>query len=174
LWDGGVKHARAIQPAALAALAVLAAALLVAATVTLATAPANHTDTRRTIGYGQTRFDGAGPERWAARYRAEHRHTLELRRRLRQRLVAAARNPLPAITLIFGPYAGQAIQVADCETGGTFSTGARNGQHLGLFQMGAAERRLYGHGPSALDQARAAYVYFVVSGRDWRPWTCKP
>jgi hypothetical protein len=40
--------------------------------------------------------------------------------------------------------------------------------------MGSSERQLFGHGVSALAQARAAYRYFVRSGRDWSPWSCKP
>ena len=51
---------------------------------------------------------------------------------------------------------------------------AQNGQYLGLFQMGSDERRLFGHGPNALDQATAAYRYFMQSGSDWSPWSCKP
>lgn len=81
--------------------------------------------------------------------------------------VAAAR-------AVFGRYAGQAIRVAGCETGGTYSTTARNGQYLGLYQMGSWERRTYGHGSTALAQTRAAYRYFVATGRDWSPWECKP
>jgi hypothetical protein len=79
-----------------------------------------------------------------------------------------------AISVIFGPhYARQAIGVARCETGGTFDVNAQNGQYLGIFQMGSHERSLYGHGRTALAQARAAYVYFVMSGRDWSPWSCR-
>ena len=51
---------------------------------------------------------------------------------------------------------------------------AQNGQYLGLFQMGSSERRLFGHGETAHQQALAAHRYFVVSGRDWSPWSCKP
>lgn len=51
---------------------------------------------------------------------------------------------------------------------------ARNGQFLGCFQMGLNERRKYGNGAGVWNQARAAYRYFVDSGRDWSPWTCKP
>lgn len=79
-----------------------------------------------------------------------------------------------AVTAVFGPYAGQALRVAFCETGGTYSTTARNGQYQGLFQMGAWERSRYGHAPDALGQARAAYRYFKATGYDWSPWTCKP
>jgi hypothetical protein len=80
-----------------------------------------------------------------------------------------ARN-IAVICHVFRRYCGQAVRVAACESG--WSTAARNGQHLGLFQMGSSERRLYGHGVTAWAQARAAYRYFVASGRDWSPWTC--
>ena len=78
------------------------------------------------------------------------------------------------IKLVFGRYGDQAVRVAGCETGGTFSVWARNGQYLGLFQMGSYARSLYGHSWNAWGQARAAYQYFVDSGRDWSPWSCKP
>ena len=42
-------------------------------------------------------------------------------------------------------------------------TTARNGQYLGLFQMGTYARQVSGHGDSAYEQARAAYRFFVVS-----------
>lgn len=80
--------------------------------------------------------------------------------------------PQGAIRHVFGAYAYQAIAVAWCES--RFSVNARNGQYLGLFQMGSSERARYGHSSSALGQARAAYRYFVASGRDWSPWACKP
>jgi hypothetical protein len=132
------------------------------------------------------RYDGAGPERWAARARAMRRLAEERARRLgeqrramlamRHRLAAGLERipPQTAIRLVFGPYAGQALAVANCETGGTYSTTATNGQYLGLFQMGSEERATYGEGSTAVEQALAAYVYFVVTGRDWSPWACKP
>lgn len=76
------------------------------------------------------------------------------------------------ICSIFRGYCSQALRVARCESG--FNIWARNGQYLGLFQMGAAERRRYGHGWDAWSQSRAAYRYFIDSGRDWSPWACKP
>lgn len=72
----------------------------------------------------------------------------------------------------FGSYCQQALRVSFCES--RHHTWARNGQYLGLFQMGSNERRIYGHGDSALAQAQAAWRYFVASGRDWSPWSCKP
>jgi hypothetical protein len=77
-----------------------------------------------------------------------------------------------AIRSVFGPYGSQAVRVASCESG--LSVWARNGQYLGLFQMGSRERATYGHGWDAWSQSRAAYRYFVASGRDWSPWSCKP
>ena len=98
---------------------------------------------------------------------ARTRAALE-RRELAQRL----RAPEKAICHVFGSYCQQALQVASCESG--YETGAQNGQYLGLFQMGSSERQLFGHGATALEQARAAYRYFLRSGRDWSPWSCKP
>ena len=78
------------------------------------------------------------------------------------------------ICQVFGRYCSQAIAVASCETGGTFSVWAQNGQYLGLFQMGSYARSRYGPANHAWGQARAAYRYFVDSGRDWSPWSCRP
>jgi hypothetical protein len=100
---------------------------------------------------------------------------LARRRRETERMRFAAelaRSPEKAICHVFGDYCGQALRVARCESG--YRTTAQNGQYLGMFQMGSNERRLFGHGASALDQARAAYRYFLRSGRDWSPWSCKP
>ena len=87
------------------------------------------------------------------------------------RTVVALRDPRKAISYVFGPYSRQALGVAWCES--RFSPRARNGQYLGLFQMGSSERRLFGHGPTPLAQAWAAWRYFERSGRDWSPWSCR-
>jgi len=105
----------------------------------------------------------------AAHAEAARREREAERRRLEAEL---ARSPEKAICHVFGSYCKQALQVARCESG--YRTSAENGQYRGLFQMGSSERQLFGHGASALDQARAAYRYFVRSGRDWSPWACKP
>jgi hypothetical protein len=98
---------------------------------------------------------------------------LRLRRRLQAaRPAVAPAGPEAAIRYVFGPYADQAIDVARCES--HLSTRAHNGQYQGLFQMGAHERAVYGDSSTALGQAQAAYRYFVASGRDWSPWSCKP
>lgn len=88
-------------------------------------------------------------------------------------------DPRRAIRYVFGcsmdprSYCS-AVTVSKCETGGTFWVGSHNGQYLGIFQMGSSERATYGHGRTALRQARAALRYFVASGRDWSPWDCRP
>ena len=81
-------------------------------------------------------------------------------------------DPSVAINMVFGPYASEAHRVVSCESG--HNPSAVNGQYLGLFQMGSYARSAYGHGPDPLTQAKAAYAYFMASGRDWSPWACKP
>ena len=94
-----------------------------------------------------------------------------IERRNLRRLAKAP--PKVAICRVFGRrYCSQALKVAWCES--RHSTRAQNGQYLGLFQMGWSERRLFGHGMTAHKQALAAHKYFVVTGRDWSPWSCKP
>jgi hypothetical protein len=79
--------------------------------------------------------------------------------------------PRKAICSVFGSYCDEAVAVAWCES--RLSTRAQNGQYRGLFQMGAHERSLFGHGSTAHDQSLAAHRYFVRSGRDWSPWACR-
>jgi hypothetical protein len=94
-----------------------------------------------------------------------------LARRDQRRLANAP--PKLAICDVFGRrYCRQALAVSWCES--RHSTRARNGEYLGLFQMGWYERQRFGHGSKPRQQAVAAYRYFVRSGRDWSPWTCKP
>jgi hypothetical protein len=72
----------------------------------------------------------------------------------------------------FGRYCGQALRVAWCES--RYRVGAVNGQYRGLFQMGRRERARYGNGFGPWNETRAAFRYFVASGRDWSPWECRP
>jgi lysozyme-like protein len=83
----------------------------------------------------------------------------------------AALPPRKAICAVFADDCRAAVAVASCES--HLQTTAQNGQYLGLFQMGSYERRLFGHGPTAHEQAVAAHRYFVSSGRDWSPWSCR-
>lgn len=100
------------------------------------------------------------------------RAAIAKRKRARQLAVMHTSAPQAVICRVFGSYCKQALVVARCES--RLNTWAQNGQYLGLFQMGSSERRLFGHGPSVEEQVRAAYRYFVASGRDWSPWSCKP
>ena len=102
----------------------------------------------------------------------ERRAAIRARQAARLRAAALLRTPAGAICAVFKGHCREALAVARCES--NYSTSAQNGQYLGLFQMGSFARGLYGHGSSALSQARAAYRYFVESGRDWSPWSCKP
>jgi hypothetical protein len=70
------------------------------------------------------------------------------------------------ILSVFGPAGPKAVSVFWCES--RHQPTARNGQYLGVAQMGARERARFGHGPDALTQIRAAYAYFILSG--WSPW----
>ena len=79
--------------------------------------------------------------------------------------------PRKAICSVFGSRCDEAISIARCES--RLSTAAQNGQYLGLFQMGSHERSLFGHGRTAHAQAKAAHRYFLRSGRDWSPWSCR-
>ena len=108
----------------------------------------------------------------ATKAKATHARAALARRKREQLRAELDRSPVKAICHVFKSDCGEALRVARCESG--YRTTAQNGQYLGIFQMGSNERRLFGHGESALDQARAAYRYFVRSGRDWSPWSCKP
>jgi hypothetical protein len=110
----------------------------------------------------------------AARKAAERRQLLARQAAAEQAKLERELNASPqkAICHVFGGHCKQALAVARCES--RLSTTAQNGQYLGLFQMGSSERRIFGHGPTPLEQARAAHRYFVRSGRDWSPWSCKP
>ena len=94
------------------------------------------------------------------------------RRLAARRRAAALQTPAGAICAVFKGHCRDALAVARCES--NLSIHAQNGQYLGLFQMGSYARGRFGHGWTPLVQARAAHRYFVQSGRDWSPWTCKP
>lgn len=85
------------------------------------------------------------------------------------------------IRWVFKGYGDQAVEVASCETGGTFSLWAENGQYKNIFQMGESERTQFGWhtiGSPAIVAAKAAKAYFDyslrVNGYGWYPWECRP
>jgi hypothetical protein len=77
-------------------------------------------------------------------------------------------DPVRAIYAVWGLRAPEAIRVFRCES--HLYVGARNGQYLGIAQMGLYARGRYGHGHTALEQARAAYRMWRAEG--WHPWSC--
>lgn len=122
---------------------------------------------RTKTSYGERTEIHCAHLRWSGKLWAKRADT-------RYRTYTSLQDPQKAICFVFGSYCSQALAVAGCESGHTYSVWAHNGQYLGMFQMGSLERRKYGHSNTALGQAKAAYAYFVDSGRDWSPWSCKP
>jgi hypothetical protein len=94
------------------------------------------------------------------------------RAQVRRLAAVESATPQNVICRVFADRCQEALAVARCESG--WRTDAQNGQYLGLFQMGSDERRIFGHGPSAVEQAVAAHKYFIASGSNWGPWSCKP
>lgn len=75
------------------------------------------------------------------------------------------------VRVIFAPVnqSRRAVRVAWCES--RLDPRARNGTHLGIFQLGAPERRRYGHGRTVAKQAWAARRLW--HDRGWQPWVCR-
>ena len=80
-----------------------------------------------------------------------------------------------AICQVFGPRCAQALEVARCETGGTFTPGSSAAGERGLFQIHPVhfgwlnETRLF----EPVYNARIAYR-LSRGGTSWRHWTCQP
>jgi hypothetical protein len=101
----------------------------------------------RVVGYGQIKYQGAGPERWAARYRHVRAELVEARGRLgeaRRRLSVERRVVLhdpevvEAINLACATYGycSTLWSKARCETGGTFDPRVSNPSGAaGLFEF---------------------------------------
>jgi len=87
-------------------------------------------------------------------------------------------SPQRVICLVFKSHCSDALRVSYCES--RFDVYAQNGQYKGLFQMGSNERATYDRRGkrynrfTAWDESIAAHRYFVASGEDWSPWSCKP
>lgn len=77
----------------------------------------------------------------------------------------------------------KALQIAECESTASaperiarrrgLGRWARNGIHVGIFQMGIRERRAHGwyeRGAPARDQVRSAISLY--HDRGWQPWSC--
>jgi hypothetical protein len=169
------RHRAATEHGSLA----VALALLSAATLALgaalgvaggrdAHAGSTTTSDARTIGYGQIRYAGAGPERWALRWRREHRKVARLQRRLQ-----ATGHVLPARGIVrdfLCVYGGE-------NAGYGWSANTGNGYYGGL-QMDLDFQRTWGreffaewgtadHWPAEVQIAVAIRAYFH---RGWQPW----
>jgi hypothetical protein len=110
----------------------IAGAIAISASSVLAR-PDPSTSHLRVVGYGQTRFDGLGPEAWAQRARYWQRAFLRERREL-----LSSRTVTEAIDLACATYGWCSTlwRKARCETGGTFSPTAYNPSGAsGLFQF---------------------------------------
>ena len=117
--------------------------------------------------YAEKHTHGCGYVKWLSKRWASHADDTF-------RTYVELQEPRNAICHVFGGYCTEALAVSRCESGHSHSVNAHNGQYLGMFQMGSSEREKYGHGNTPLEQAVAAYAYFVDSGKDWSPWSCKP
>jgi len=136
----------------------LAAAAAGRATLDRVLASSRHTS--RVVGYGQIRYGGAGPERWALRFRRERRVVLTLRHQLAARLDR----------LVYLVDAFQCIHRYE----GSWTANTGNGYRGGL-QFGSREWRLYGGRYAASadqatpsEQIAAGITYHAVAG--FYPW----
>lgn len=120
---------------------------------------------RTKTSYGERSEIHCAHLRWSGKLWAE-------RASKRYKTWTSLQDPEKAICFVFGSYCSQALAVSWCES--HHHTTSVNGQYLGLFQMGGYARSKYGHSSTALGQSYAAYHYFVDSGKDWSPWSCKP
>jgi hypothetical protein len=86
------------------------------------------------------------------------------------------------IESVFGPYAGQALSVARCESG--YNPGAYNGISVGGSHAEGVFQILYpstwygtsysGYSPyNAWANIHAAYQIFARDGFSWREWVCR-
>lgn len=107
---------------------------------------------KRVVGYGQVRYGGLGPERWAQRWRIERRRTLALEVRVAaltatlrstRRVLRQSPHVVEAVNLACATYGycSTLWRKAGCETRGTFDPRSWNptsvgGEHAsGLFQF---------------------------------------
>src|SRR5262245_6612129 len=91
------------RTAAITLVAVLAVVLTVA--LVAYGGPLRH-GRERVVGYGQIRYKGAGPERWAARYRRVRAQLAQVRLELRheRRVLLSSPNVVEAINLACATY----------------------------------------------------------------------
>ncbi|MGZ3582636.1 MAG: transglycosylase SLT domain-containing protein [Ktedonobacterales bacterium] len=92
--------------------------------------------------------------------------------------VASSGSVQNQIRAVFGPYAGQALNIARCESGFNPSAVNRSSDAEGVFQFLASTWRGTSYaGYSRMNASaniHAAYQIFVRDGHSWREWQCKP
>ena len=113
----------------------------------------------------------SGMQERGSRRSCDRGRASDVRSRRREERALANAPPKVAICASSGRYCGQALGVAWCESR-LFHDGRRTAS------TSASSRWARTSGASSatvrpLTQALAAHRYFVVSGRDWSPWSCK-
>lgn len=156
-------------------------AALTLASLSLATHaldPNHHGSHTRVVGHGQIKFDGVGPERWAQRWRREHRLVTALRHELhRQRTVLLGRADVSeAINLAAATYGhGEDLwRKARCESG--LNRYARNPASAasGLLQFLPSTFRSTPYGGFSIFSPYASALaagWMLAHGRD--EWQCR-
>jgi hypothetical protein len=108
---------------------------------------------------------------------AQHISTADQPARQAQVTVARASSDVPGmISQVFGPYAGQALNIARCESGyNPSATNPRSGA-AGVFQFIPSTWRgtsYAGYSPyNAWANVNAAHEVFVRDGYSWSEWVC--
>jgi hypothetical protein len=125
----------------------------------------------RELGFGQIRFQGVGPERWAQRWRREHRAVLQLRR-----VLAHRGSTSEAIELAAATYGSAATlwRRARCES--HYNPWARSSSGAaGLFQFLPSTFRSTPYAGLSIWSPYAnalAAGWMIAHGRDGE-WACR-
>jgi hypothetical protein len=173
------------RPVAVLLLTGFAAAVVVA--VVLSSPVFGDSQAHRVTGYGQIRYDGAGPERWADRARAARRRVVELQARIaglrrdlrrERRVLLHDPNVVEAINLACATYGWCSTlwRKARCETGGTFDPHVANPSGAaGLFEFMPGTWRSTPYAvfsPYSPYAAALAAGWMHVQGRG-SEWSCR-
>ena len=95
-------------------------------------------------------------------------------------LALGACTPQQYIAEVFGPAAGEATRVAECESGLNPSAVSPGGGNHGLFQINNVHRENFtaitGQPWEAVYDPyyNSQYARRLYDGRGWAPWTCQP
>lgn len=95
-------------------------------------------------------------------------------------LALGACSPQAYIANVFGEKAGEATEVARCESGLDPTAMSPGGGNHGLFQINNVHRgtfeRVTGQSWSAVYDPyyNSLFAKWLFDQQGWRPWTCKP